>query len=89
MALPDLDVARVQQGTNCTCIHPSGVGVQHFGAFGSGCGVGGSSAWARPVANSTAVARTAMIASLVLIKHNFRLSAALVKSIDPAIFAAF
>lgn len=57
------------QGTSSVCIHPSSVGVQHFGPFGSGPGSG--SARATPLPDSRPAATAATIISFILMETIF------------------
>jgi hypothetical protein len=59
------------QGTYSVCIQPSGLGSQHFGAFGSGAG-GAGSARATPLPpDSTAAAMPATIIGFIFIMRFF------------------
>jgi hypothetical protein len=58
------------QGTSSVCIHPSSVGVQHFGPFGSGP-AGPGSARATPLPDTSAAAKAATITSFIFIETIF------------------
>jgi hypothetical protein len=68
---PPADEYVQPQGTSSVCIHPSSVGVQHFGPFGSGAGPGSGFARATPLPDTAAAASAATTISFVFMETIF------------------